>query len=81
MHSARADRVGLILLAPVNVYGGYFGAGMGVMFLAILSLGRRVEYRTINALKNLLSGLSGVIAVVIFIAWHSHRRCRWQQEV
>ena len=68
MHSARADRLGLILLAPVNVYGGYFGAGMGVMLLAILSLGQRGDFRTINVLKNLLSGLSGIVAVIIFIS-------------
>lgn len=68
MHSARADRLGLVLLAPVTVYGGYFGAGMGVMLLAILSLGHVGDFRTINVLKNLLSGLSSVVAVIIFIA-------------
>ncbi len=68
LHSARADRLGLILLVPTSVYAGYFGAGASVMLLAILSLGHTGDFRTVNVLKNLLSGLTGVVAVVIFIA-------------
>lgn len=68
LHSAHAERVGLTLLAPVSVYSGYFGAGTSVMLLAILSLGPAADFRSVNALKNLLSGLSSVVAVVIFIA-------------
>ena len=69
LHSARADRIGLVLLAPVAVYAGYFGAGTSIMLLAILSLGPPSNFRTVNALKNLLSGLSGVVADL-----HLHRR-------
>jgi len=68
LHSARAERLGLILLVPTSIYAGYFGAGTGVMLLAILSLGHTGDFRTVNVLKNLLSGLTGVVAVVIFIA-------------
>jgi hypothetical protein len=67
MHSARADRLGLILLAPTAVYAGYFGAGVSVMLLAILSLGHTGDFRTVNVLKNLLSGVTSVIAVVVFV--------------
>ncbi|MGQ0674674.1 MAG: sulfite exporter TauE/SafE family protein [Rhodospirillales bacterium] len=65
--SRRADRLGLALLAPAAVYGGYFGAGLSVMFLAILSLGSLADFRAINVLKNLLSGLTSAVAVVVFI--------------
>jgi uncharacterized membrane protein YfcA len=68
LHSARADRVGLVLLGPLAVYAGYFGAGVGIVLLAILSLGPRSDFRTVNALKNLLSGATGVVAMIIFIA-------------
>jgi hypothetical protein len=68
LHSDRADRLGLFLLAPVTVYAGYFGAGTSVMLLAILSLGPTTEFRTVNALKNLLSGIASVVAITIFIA-------------
>jgi uncharacterized membrane protein YfcA len=65
--SARADRLGLVLLAPVAVYGGYFGAGMSVMLLAILSLGAAADFRAINVLKNLLSGGISLVAVAVYL--------------
>jgi len=68
LHSERADRIGLVLLAPVSVYAGYFGAGTSIMLLAILSLGPASDFRSVNALKNLLSGATGVVAMIIFIA-------------
>jgi uncharacterized membrane protein YfcA len=57
-----------LLFAPVAVYGGYFGAGMSVMILAILSVSRADEFRTANVIKNLLSGLTSFVAVVVFVA-------------
>ena len=56
-----------LLFAPVAVYGGYFGAGMSVMILAILSVGRADEFRTANVIKNLLSALTSFVAVVVFV--------------
>jgi uncharacterized protein len=58
----------LLLLAPVAVYGGYFGAGMSVMVLAILSLGGPDDFRATNVVKNLVSGLTSLVAVVVFVA-------------
>jgi uncharacterized protein len=68
--SAPVGSTGLtrLLCAPVAVYGGYFGAGMSVMLLAILSVSRTDDFRTNNVIKNLLSGLTGLVAVVVFIA-------------
>jgi uncharacterized membrane protein YfcA len=57
----------LVLFAPVAVYGGYFGAGMSVMLLALLSVSRAGDFRAINVLKNLLSGLTSLVAVVVFV--------------
>jgi uncharacterized membrane protein YfcA len=62
-----AEGLRLVLLAPVAVYGGYFGAAMSVMLLAILSITSPAEFRTTNVLKNLLSGLTGLVAVVVFV--------------
>jgi uncharacterized protein len=56
-----------LLFAPVAVYGGYFGAGMSVMILAIMSVSRADEFRTANVIKNLLSGLTSFVAVLIFV--------------
>jgi uncharacterized membrane protein YfcA len=51
-----------------GVYGGYFGAGSGVMMLAVLGLGVDVEFRIINALKTLAVVAANVVASVIFVA-------------
>jgi uncharacterized membrane protein YfcA len=56
-----------LLFAPVAVYGGYFGAGMSVMILAIMSASRADDFRTANVIKNLLSGLTSFVAVVVFV--------------
>ena len=56
-----------VLFAPVAVYGGYFGAGMSVMILAILSVTRADEFRSSNVIKNLLSALTSFVAVVVFV--------------
>jgi uncharacterized protein len=62
-----SDGLRLLLFAPVAVYGGYFGAGMSVMLLALLSVSRGEDFRATNVLKNLLSGLTSVVAVVVFV--------------
>jgi uncharacterized membrane protein YfcA len=60
--------VRLLLVVPVAVYGGYFGAGASVMFLAILSLGSPRDLRAANVVKNLLAGLMSIVAVIVFVA-------------
>ena len=44
------------------------GAGMSVMLLALLSVSRGDDLRAANVLKNLLSALTGVVAVAVFLA-------------
>ena len=56
-----------LLFVPIAVYGGYFGAGMSVMILAILSVSRADDFRTANVIKNLLSALTSFVAVVVFV--------------
>lgn len=59
-------RVGLVL--PATIYGGYFGAGLGVMLMAVLAITGHEELRTANALKNVASTVANLTAVVIFVA-------------
>ena len=71
-----SGRPGVLWFAPVAVYGGYFGAGMSVMLLALLSVSRADDFRATNVLKNLLSALTSFVAVVVFllqgiVAWPS----------
>jgi uncharacterized membrane protein YfcA len=51
----------------VGVYGGYFGAGSGVMMVAVLGFGSNLEFRIVNALKTLAVLASNVVATVIFV--------------
>lgn len=68
---ARAGAAGTDLALPaqglVSIYGGYFGAGMGVMMLASLSLSRDSDYHAVNAAKNLLSLVLQAVAAIVFL--------------
>ena len=48
------------------VYGGYFGAALGVMYVAALALILDEPLNRINALKNVLSAAVGLVTVVVF---------------
>ena len=48
------------------IYGGYFGAALGVMYVAALALVLDESLNRINALKNVLSAVVGLVTVVIF---------------
>jgi hypothetical protein len=48
------------------IYGGYFGAALGVMLVAALALVVDESLNRINALKNVLSATAGVVTVVVF---------------
>ena len=50
-----------------GVYGGYFGAGSGVMMMAVLGFGTDLELRIVNALKTLAVMAANVVATVIFL--------------
>jgi uncharacterized membrane protein YfcA len=54
--------------ALTGVYGGYFGAGSGVMMVAVLALGLDLELRIVNALKTLAVLSANLVAAVIFVA-------------
>jgi len=56
-----------LLQFAVAIYGGFFGAGMGIMMLASLGLTEGSDYHRLNALKNALSIVIAVVAVVIFV--------------
>jgi uncharacterized membrane protein YfcA len=51
----------------VGVYGGYFGAGSGVMMVAVLGFGLDLELRIVNGLKTLAILCGNVLAALIFV--------------
>jgi len=50
-----------------GVYGGYFGAGSGVMMMAVLGLGLDLDLRVVNALKTLAVMAANVVATLVFV--------------
>jgi uncharacterized membrane protein YfcA len=59
---------GRFLQFLTSVYGGFFGAGMGIMMLATLGLTERGDYHHLNALKNMLSIVIAAVAIVVFVS-------------
>ncbi len=58
---------GLQLL--VGIYGGYFGAGIGILMLATLAVLRLGDVHALNAVKNLLAAtVNGVATLVLVVA-------------
>ena len=51
-----------------GVYGGYFGAGQGILLLGILGVALAQDLQSTNGLKNLLAGLVNGVAGAYFIA-------------
>jgi uncharacterized protein len=58
----------LKILLPVSFYGGYFGAGAGILLLGVFSLATGGNYRSANVAKNLVAALNSVAATCIFIS-------------
>jgi uncharacterized membrane protein YfcA len=63
----RVPLAGVIVQLVISVYGGYFGGGMGIMMLAVLSVMGMTDIHRMNALKTVLAALSNGVAVVAFI--------------
>jgi len=63
----RMSVTSLPMLFPVSIYGGYFGAGVGVLLLGVLSIATGGEYRAANVAKNLVTALNTFAASLIFI--------------
>jgi uncharacterized protein len=60
--------VGLLLLVYfTGVYGGYFGAGQGILLVAVLGLGLVESLQRVNAAKNVLALIVNGVAAVVFV--------------
>lgn len=61
-----ATPLGIVIQAVTSFYGGFFGAGMGIMMLASLGLASGGDYHRLNALKNFLSIVIAAVAITVF---------------
>lgn len=62
-----AQRLRAILVVPSCIYGGYFGAGLGIMLLAVITLTGPESLRIANTLKNMLASVVSIAAITIFV--------------
>ena len=70
LHDDRAPRHApwqLALQFFVALYGGYFGAGMGILMLAILSFTGLPSFNATNGMKNVLAVTINGVALIPFL--------------
>jgi uncharacterized protein len=74
--SGALDRRAVLLPAVfiAAIYGGYFGGALGVILIAVLALTAHDDLRRLNAVKGVLSLITGVVSAVVFaigapVAW------------
>lgn len=51
----------------VSIYGGYFGAGLGILLLAVMGLTVTDEIATLQGLRSVLSTIINATAALIFL--------------
>ena len=67
-HSGRWLAGAIAFQLVVGLYGGYFGAGIGILMLAALSIIGLTDIHEMNALKNFLAICINGIAALYFIS-------------
>ncbi len=60
--------VGCLLQLIIAIYGGFFGGGIGILMLALLTLLGYEEIHTMNGLKTVLATTINGIAVIAFVS-------------
>jgi uncharacterized membrane protein YfcA len=58
---------GMAAIFAISIYGGYFGACMGIVFLAALNMFIPGDVHNHNAIKNWLQCVVNVIAAAVFL--------------
>lgn len=69
-HSRRWLAGGMMFQLAVGVYGGYFGAGIGILMLAALSILGLQDIHQMNGLKVIFGGALNGVAALYFMAQH-----------
>jgi uncharacterized membrane protein YfcA len=64
----RGVGVAIVFQFGVAVYGGYFGAGIGILMLASLGFIGLSNIFEMNALKTVLAGLINLAAALVFVS-------------
>lgn len=67
---------GAILLFIISLYIGYFGAGAGILLLAMLAMLGETDIHAMNGLKTMLATVANGVALVMFVV---NRAVLWPQ--
>ena len=65
--SGRKSVGGTLFQLAVSIYGGFFGAGQGILMLAALSIQGLEDMQELNAIKNWLSAINYTVSGLTFI--------------
>ena len=65
--ASKTSRLVRLSVFGASTYGGYFGAGMGIVLLAVLGIALPDSMRRINALKQLIAATTNIIAALFFM--------------
>lgn len=64
----QGSRAMIAAVFATSVYGGYFGAGQGVILLAVMGVLMAEPLQQINALKNVLHAASNLLSALLYVA-------------
>lgn len=64
-----------LLILPISIYAGYFGAGFGFILLALLGFTKLKSVYQINGMKNIMTAFISLSCAIIYstsglVAWH-----------
>lgn len=73
-HRPDGGRVVIGGVFATGIYGGYFGAGQGILLFSILASSLHGQLTEINAVRAVLAGIANLVAAIVFlfiadIAW------------
>ena len=57
-----------LAIAGAGMYSGYFGAGAGIIVLALLTLRYADPFHVSNAMKTLITGVGNLVATALYVA-------------
>ncbi|MEH6578387.1 MAG: sulfite exporter TauE/SafE family protein [Amphritea sp.] len=70
-HTNDADlknsRLGMASIFTFSIYGGYFGAGLGIIVLSILKIIGYSDFHESNAIKNIMITAVSILSIIIFM--------------
>ncbi len=67
-HPSRLAQIAVVFAQLlIGIYGGYFGAGIGILMLSTLGLMGLKNIHEMNALKTVLAGSINGVAIIIFL--------------